>query len=452
MARTRCTWRGRASACARPPRTLGRRELREAVAYCHARGVKVYVTCNTLPRNGEFEELPSFLTACQDMGVDAFIISDLGVLALAGKVAPQVERHISTQTGIVNFAAAQVCWELGAKRVVLAREVPLSEIKGIRERVDPGLELEAFVHGAMCMSFSGRCVISNYMTGRDANRGECAQPCRWEYHLVEAQRPGEVYSLVQEEKGAYFFNSNDLRMIDAIPQMMDAGITSLKIEGRAKSAYYVACVTAAYRRAIDFAWEHPGEPLPAAILAETEKISHRPYSHGFVLWGEPARRWTAATTPGATSWWPCARAGRTAWSPCGSATGFSRARRWISSSGERALHRHAGRAVQRGRRGHPGGSPRGDGGPLENRPACGGGGLPAGKESAAKRIKRVAARDKSRPSAWALKSRTPLKGGVVCGERRTSGPRSSQIETSKSLRGCWCPVGTNTGRGGTQKL
>ena len=164
--------------------------------------------------------------------MDAFIISDLGVLALAKQVAPQVERHVSTQTGIVNFAAAQVCWELGAKRVVLAREVPLSEIRGIRERVDPQLELEAFVHGAMCMSFSGRCVISNYMTGRDANRGECAQPCRWEYHLMETQRPGEVYTLVQEEKGAYFFNSNDLRMIDHIPEMIDAGVASLKIEGR----------------------------------------------------------------------------------------------------------------------------------------------------------------------------------------------------------------------------
>ena len=172
------------------PANFGPEELAQAVDFCHQRGVKVYVTCNTLPRNQEFEELPSFLTACQDMGVDAFIISDLGVLALAGKVAPQVERHISTQTGIVNYAAAQVCWELGAKRVVLAREVPLSEIQGIRENTDPGLELEAFVHGAMCMSFSGRCVISNYMTGRDANRGECAQPCRWEYHLVEAQRPG----------------------------------------------------------------------------------------------------------------------------------------------------------------------------------------------------------------------------------------------------------------------
>lgn len=271
------------------PANFGEEELRDAVSYCHERGVKVYVTCNTLPRNQEFEELPSFLAACQDMGVDAFILSDLGVLALAKQVAPQVERHVSTQTGIVNYAAAQVCWELGASRVVLAREVPLSEIKGIRERVDPRLELEAFVHGAMCMSFSGRCVISNYMTGRDANRGECAQPCRWEYHLVEAQRPGQVYTLVQEEKGAYFFNSNDLRMIDAIPQMMDAGVASLKIEGRAKSAYYVACVTAAYRQAIDFAWEHPGEPLPASILEETEKISHRPYSHGFYFGGEPGQ-------------------------------------------------------------------------------------------------------------------------------------------------------------------
>ncbi len=271
------------------PANFSMEELADAVAYCHAHGVRVYVTCNTLPRNDEFAEMPAFLSACQDLGVDAFIISDLGVLALAKKAAPQVERHISTQTGIVNYAAAQVCWELGAKRVVLAREVPLSEIQGIRDNTDPALELEAFVHGAMCMSFSGRCVMSNYMTGRDANRGQCAQPCRWEYHITEAQRPGEEFTLVQEEKGAYLFNSNDLRMIDCLPQMMEAGVSSLKIEGRAKSAYYVACVTAAYRRAIDFVWEHPGEPLPREILLETEKISHRPYSHGFYFGGEPGQ-------------------------------------------------------------------------------------------------------------------------------------------------------------------
>ncbi len=271
------------------PANFGEEELRDAVAFCHEKGVKVYVTCNTLPRNEEFEELPGFLTACQEMGVDAFIISDLGVLALAKQVAPRVERHVSTQTGIVNFAAAQVCQELGAQRVVLAREVPLEEIRGIREKTAPDLELEAFVHGAMCMSFSGRCVISNYLTGRDANRGECAQPCRWEYHLTEVQRPGEEFTLVQEEKGAYLFNSNDLRMIEHIPEMMDVGITSLKIEGRAKSAYYVACVTKAYRQAIDFFWEHPGEPLPPEILEETEKISHRPYSLGFYFGGEPGQ-------------------------------------------------------------------------------------------------------------------------------------------------------------------
>ena len=271
------------------PANFGPEELAQAVDFCHQRGVKVYVTCNTLPRNQEFEELPSFLTACQEAGVDAFIISDLGVLALAGKVAPQVERHISTQTGIVNFAAAQVCWELGAKRVVLAREVPLSEIQGIRENTDPGLELEAFVHGAMCMSFSGRCVISNYMTGRDANRGECAQPCRWEYTLIEKERPDQPFTLLQREEGAYILNSNDMRMIQHIPAMVDAGITSLKLEGRAKSAYYVASVTQAYRRAIDFFYEHPADPLPQEILEETEKISHRAYSTGFYFGGQPGQ-------------------------------------------------------------------------------------------------------------------------------------------------------------------
>lgn len=264
-------------------------ELHEGCIFAHARGKKVYLTLNTLPTNEELSKLPQYIQDAAEAGVDAFIIADLGVLALAKKYAPQVERHVSTQAGITNYEAAKVCYELGAKRVVLARELPLTEIALIRDNCPADLELEAFVHGAMCMSVSGRCLLSSYMAGRSGNRGECAQPCRWEYHLVEAQRPGEVFTLTQEEKGAYFFNSNDLRMIDAIPQMMDAGITSLKIEGRAKSAYYVACVTAAYRRAIDFAWEHPGEPLPAAILAETEKISHRPYSHGFYFGGEPGQ-------------------------------------------------------------------------------------------------------------------------------------------------------------------
>ena len=268
------------------PANFGEEELRDAVAYCHARGVKVYVTCNTLPRNDEFEELPGFLSTCQEIGVDAFIISDLGVLALAKQVAPQVERHVSTQTGIVNFAAAQVCWELGAKRVVLAREVPLSEIRGIRERVDPQLELEAFVHGAMCMSFSGRCLLSNYMTGRDANRGACAQPCRYQYALVEEKRPGEYFPIGEDAGGAFILNSRDMCMIDHVPELMDAGLDSLKIEGRAKSAYYAAIVTAAYRHAIDAA--RAGEPLDPVWRAEVDKVSHRPYSTGF-YYGEPGQ-------------------------------------------------------------------------------------------------------------------------------------------------------------------
>jgi len=271
------------------PANFGEEELREAVKFCHENGVKVYVTCNTLPRNDELAELPGFLAGCGEMGVDAFIISDLGVLAMAKEYAPQVERHISTQTGIVNYAAAKACYDLGAKRVVVAREVPLQEIKGIRENTPPELEIEAFVHGAMCVSFSGRCLLSNYMTDRDANRGQCAQPCRWEYFLTEKERPDRHFTIVQEEKGAYIFNSNDLRMIEHIPEMAAAGVSSLKIEGRAKSAYYVASVTSAYRRAIDFFWSHPGEPLPPEILEETEKISHRAYSHGFYFGGEPGQ-------------------------------------------------------------------------------------------------------------------------------------------------------------------
>lgn len=289
------------------PANFGDEELEEAVAYCHARGVKVYVTCNTLPRNDELSELPKFLSFCGEIGVDAFIISDLGVLSLAKEYAPKVERHISTQTGIVNFAAAKACYDLGAKRVVLARELPLTEIGGIRANTPQDLELEAFVHGAMCVSFSGRCLLSNYMTDRDANRGQCAQPCRWEYYLTEKERPDRQFTLVQEEKGAYIFNSNDLCMIEHLPEMIDAGIGSLKIEGRAKSAYYVAGVTAAYRRAIDFVCERPGEPLPPELILETEKISHRPYSLGFTSAASRAKRRTAATIPEIMSFAPSAK-------------------------------------------------------------------------------------------------------------------------------------------------
>ena len=271
------------------PGNFTREELKKAVQLCHAAGVRVHVTCNTLPRNHELRELPDFLSYCAEIGVDALIISDLGVLSLAREYAPNVDLHVSTQTGIVNYAAAKACRDLGAKWVVLAREVPLKEIKEIRANIPGGLELEAFAHGSMCVSFSGRCLLSNYMTGRDANRGQCAQPCRWEYFLTEKQRPQQHFTIVERGDGTYIMNSNDLCMIEHIPEMMDAGICSLKIEGRAKSAYYVACVTAAYRRAIDFFHEHPGEMLPHEILEETEKMSHRAYSPGFYFGGEPGQ-------------------------------------------------------------------------------------------------------------------------------------------------------------------
>ena len=271
------------------PGNFTREEMARGIGFCHQNGVKVYVTCNTLPRNHELRELPDFLAFCQQAGADGLIVSDLGVLALAREYAPGAELHVSTQTGIVNYAAARACLELGASRVVLARELPLKEIGEIRRNTPPELQLEAFVHGSMCVSFSGRCLLSNYMAGRDANRGQCAQPCRWEYYLTEKQRPNQQFSIIEQAGGTYILNSNDLRMIEHIPAMMAAGISSLKIEGRAKSAYYVACVTAAYRRAVDFFWENPGLPLPREILEETEKISHREYSPGFYFGGEPGQ-------------------------------------------------------------------------------------------------------------------------------------------------------------------
>lgn len=264
-------------------------ELAQAVSYCHANGVRVYVTCNTLPRNDELAELPGYLSHLQSIGADALILSDLGVLALAKEYAPKVDIHISTQAGVVNYAAAKAFYEMGARRVVLARELRIDEIGEMRRHLPQDLEIEAFVHGAMCMSFSGRCLLSNYMTGRDANRGDCAQPCRWEYDIVERKRPGEIYTLEQQEKGAFVFNSRDMCLIEHIPELIQAGITSLKLEGRAKSAYYVASVTSAYRRAVDFLRENPGESLPREIVQETEKISHREYSTGFYFGGEPGQ-------------------------------------------------------------------------------------------------------------------------------------------------------------------
>ena len=260
--------------------------LKDAVAFCRRHGVAVHVTCNTLPRNGEVDKLPDYLSYLQEIGVSALIVADVGVLALAKRYAPKVPIHISTQASVVNYAAARAWHDLGASRVILARELSLDEITEIRAKAPWELELEAFAHGAMCVSYSGRCVISNYMTGRDASRGACAQPCRYEYVLMEEKRPGEYFPVVEEDGGTYLFNSRDMCMIDHVKELMDVGLDSIKLEGRAKSAYYTAIVTGAYRHAVDAA--AAGVPLDPVWRGEVDKISHRPYSTGFYF-GQPGQ-------------------------------------------------------------------------------------------------------------------------------------------------------------------
>ena len=258
--------------------------LKKAVELVHKNNKKLYLTCNTLPRNNEIPLLPDYLKYVKEIGVDALIIADMGVLSLAKKYADGVDIHMSTQVGIVNYEAANTLWELGAKRIVTARELSLDEIKTIRDKTNPDLEIEVFVHGAMCMSFSGRCILSDYMVGRDANRGDCAQPCRWKYHLVEETRPGQYFPINQDGDGTYIFNSKDLCMIDHIPELDRAGIDSFKIEGRAKSEYYTAIVTNAYRNALDeyIKGGRKADFTPSQwILDEMEKMSHREYTDGF---------------------------------------------------------------------------------------------------------------------------------------------------------------------------
>ena len=261
-------------------------ELKQAVALCHSHGAAVHVTCNTMPRNEEVARLPEWLEYLQALGVDAAIVADVGVLSLLKRYAPRVKAHISTQASVSNYQSAAAWYDLGASRVILARELSLDEVAEIRARAPKELEIEAFVHGAMCVSYSGRCLLSNYMTGRDANRGACAQPCRYKYALVEEKRPGEYFPIGEDEGGAFILNSRDMCMIDHIPELMAAGLDSLKIEGRAKSAYYAAIVTAAYRHAIDAAAE--GIPPDPVWRAEVEKVSHRPYSTGFYF-GQPGQ-------------------------------------------------------------------------------------------------------------------------------------------------------------------
>lgn len=261
-------------------------ELPKAVEFAHSHGVSVHVTVNTMPRNDEVVSLPAYLEQLQDVGVDALILADLGAFTLAGKYAPKCQRHISTQQSVSNYECANAWYDLGAQRVVLARELSLEEVATIRQKTPKDLQIETFGHGAMCVSYSGRCLLSNYMTGRDSNRGACAQPCRYQYALMEEKRPGEYFPVYEDEKGTYILNSRDMCTIDHIKDLMDVGIDCIKIEGRAKSAYYAAIVTGAYRHVIDDVTA--GRPVDQVWRDEVDHVSHRIYSTGF-YYGYPGQ-------------------------------------------------------------------------------------------------------------------------------------------------------------------
>lgn len=259
----------------------------EGLKFAHERGKKVYVTVNIFAHNSDLAAIPEYIKQLNEIGVDAVIVSDLGVFSIVREVAPDLEVHISTQANNTNYRTCEFYYKMGAKRIVLARELSLKEIKEIRMNIPDDLELEAFVHGAMCMAYSGRCLLSNYMTGRDANRGACAHPCRYKYHLVEEKRPGEYFEIAEDERGTYIMNSQDLCVIEHIPDIVDSGIKSFKIEGRMKSSYYVATVVKAYREAIDsYIRERENYRFNPKWMDELSKASHREFSTGF-FYGKP---------------------------------------------------------------------------------------------------------------------------------------------------------------------
>lgn len=262
-------------------------EIREGVAFAHERGKKVYLTANIIPHNKDIEEYKSYIQEVKDTGIDAVILSDLGMFAITRELAPDLDIHISTQSNNVNYESVKMWHSMGAKRVILAREMSLTEIREIREKTPPELELEAFVHGAMCISYSGRCLLSNYMAGRDSNQGNCAHPCRWKYYLMEEQRPGEYMPVFENERGTFIYNSKDLCMIEHMDDLISSGLSSFKIEGRVKSEYYVATVVKAYRQAIDAYMNDPEHyQFDPEWMEELKKVSHRDYTTGF-YYGRP---------------------------------------------------------------------------------------------------------------------------------------------------------------------
>jgi len=268
------------------PENFTLEELHQAVSFAHEHDVKVYLACNIIPTNHEADSFPEFIRKASETGIDAVIIADLGMLEAVKSHAPGLDIHISTQAGVMNHSAANAFCSLGARRVILAREASLEDITEIRARTPNELEIEAFVHGAMCVSFSGRCLLSGYLVSRDANRGECAQPCRWGYYLMEEKRPGQYFKLEEDGNSSFILNAKDLCMIEHLDKLKDAGVTSFKIEGRAKSAYYTAVITGAYRAAIDAL--EAGKPLPDRVFREVFAVSHREYCTGFYFGREEA--------------------------------------------------------------------------------------------------------------------------------------------------------------------
>ena len=257
-------------------------EMREGIEFAHSMGKKVYITANIIPHNRDLKEMEAYFKEIAQMDADAVIISDLGAFNICRKVAPDLEIHISTQANNTNYATVQSWYEMGAKRVVLAREMTLGEVREIRDNISDDCELEAFIHGAMCVSYSGRCLLSNYMTARDSNYGACSHPCRWNYALMEEKRPGEYLPIYENEWGTFIMNSKDLCMIEHIPEIIGSGVYSLKIEGRVKSEYYVATIISAYRKAIDAYYDDPANYKFNPIwLEEVKKVSHRDYYTGF---------------------------------------------------------------------------------------------------------------------------------------------------------------------------